>query len=105
MNDEATPVQNRNWHILDKYLSLINHRAQTMPEQSYVTHLLENGGEKAFKKYGEESIELLIELVRSDQKRIVSEGADMLFHLLVCLVSTGIEPQDILDELEKRFRS
>jgi len=51
---------------------------------------------------GEEAFETAIAAVQEDKGRLVSEAADLLYHLLVVLKARGIALADVEAELEKR---
>ena len=53
-------------------------------------------------KVGEEAVEVVIAAKNSDKTRIVSETADLLFHLLILLESYGVTINDIYEELRSR---
>ncbi|TVQ38312.1 MAG: phosphoribosyl-ATP diphosphatase [Spirochaetaceae bacterium] len=71
-----------------------------MPEGSYTTHLFREGLDKIRKKTGEEAIELI--LARGDQE-IISESADLLYHLTVLLQAAGLSIDAVLDRLRDRM--
>ena len=66
--------------------------------------LYSEGIQKIISKIKEESNEL-IEAALDDVKKddaIIHEAADLLFHVMVLLAYMGIDPSEILRELEKR---
>ncbi|MFP4377356.1 MAG: phosphoribosyl-ATP diphosphatase, partial [Spirochaetales bacterium] len=79
--------------------ALVEERKRTMPEGSYTTHLFSSGAEKIRKKLGEEAVELIL---APDRHRLVSETADLIYHLLVLLASEGVTLADVAAELEQR---
>ena len=52
--------------------------------------------------FGEEAVECLIEAVAGNQEALVSESADVLYHLLVLWVSADVHPSEVWAELERR---
>ncbi len=74
-------------------------RKSTLPEGSYTTHLFSSGEEKIRKKTGEEAVELLL---ARDEERIVSEAADLIYHLLVLLAFYDIPVSTVCAELARR---
>ena len=60
------------------------------------------GPEKCAEKFGEEAVEAIIEAVKGNNKELISEAADVLFHYLVMLKSRNIKFADVLNELENR---
>jgi phosphoribosyl-ATP pyrophosphohydrolase len=82
--------------------AIIGKRAQSTAEASYTKSLLDAGPARAAKKMGEEAVETVIAAIEGDRKAIVSESADLLYHLLVVLQSRGVPLDDVLNELERR---
>ena len=70
-------------------------------KKSYTAKLL-NDPKLLAKKIGEESVEVLIEILNQDKKRLISESADLFYHILVSWIHLNIKPQDVWKELEKR---
>lgn len=88
---------------LDKIYKVIDSRKNADPEKSYVASLLKEGVNKVAKKVGEEASETIIAAINEKKERVVSESADLLFHLLVLLYAKKIKPSEVLEELEKRL--
>ena len=88
-------------HIMKTLFKTLNERKIFDKEKSYTAQLLNNPNLLA-KKIGEESTELIIDLVNNNKTGIINESADLLYHLLVSWVSLGIDPEEIWDELSKR---
>jgi len=78
---------------------LVKSRKRELPEGSYTTQLFLEGKEKIYKKFGEEAVEVL---VAEKRERIISEVADMLYHLLVLLSYHDISLGEIMAELRRR---
>lgn len=91
--------------ILDDLYKIILDRKKKMPDNSYVTSLFREGSDKIIQKVGEESTEVIIAAKNKDRKRIISEVADLIFHLLIMLSLFKITPLDIFKELKKRKTS
>jgi phosphoribosyl-ATP pyrophosphohydrolase len=81
---------------------IVAERAKASPEVSWTAKLAAAGQAKAAKKLGEEAVETVIAAISQDRKDLVSESADLIFHLLVVLNIAGIPLQDVLDELQRR---
>ena len=71
-------------------------------DTSYVARLTANGRDKIAQKVGEEAVETVVAAVRDDRAAIVSESADLLFHLAILWADAGVSPADITAELERR---
>ena len=91
--------------VLEALFSTIESRKEELPEESYTTSLLthEKGENAVLEKLGEESTEILLAAKDDDSEELVAESADFLYHLLVLLSMKGMEPADVLAELESRF--
>lgn len=77
-------------------------RYEDMPEGSYTTSLFKDGLNRMAQKVGEEALEAVIEAVNGTDERLVYEGADMLYHLIVLLTSKGLRIEDLAKELQLR---
>ncbi len=80
----------------------IEKRKEEMPEGSYTTKLFNSGVNKMAQKVGEEALETVIEACNGTNDKLVYEGADMLYHLLVLLTEKGLRIEDLAKELMKR---
>ena len=87
---------------LSSLYGLIAQRKQTMPQGSYTTYLFDKGKEKILKKVGEECSEVVIAAMKNSREETVYEAADLAYHMLVLLCEMGIEPGEVLSELQKR---
>ncbi|KUG21054.1 MAG: phosphoribosyl-ATP diphosphatase [Methanomicrobiaceae archaeon] len=90
--------------IIRELWEVINQRAAHPSEASYVSRILthEKGIDKALEKVGEESTEFILAAKSRIRDRTASEGADLLFHLLVALRAADVDLSDVLDELAAR---
>ncbi|TWI29449.1 phosphoribosyl-ATP diphosphatase [Paracoccus sulfuroxidans] len=89
-------------NALERLAATIQSRKGTDPDTSWTAKLLSKGPEKCAEKFGEEAVEAIIEAVRGDPERLVSEAADTLYHLLVMLAARDLTLTDVLAELERR---
>ncbi len=80
----------------------IAQRLTASPEESYVAKLHANGLAKIAQKLGEEATEAVIAALAGDDKELVGEAADLLFHLMVLLAEKGVPLADVLAELDRR---
>lgn len=87
---------------LDDLAAIIDARSKGEAASSYTKSLLDGGRARAAKKLGEEAVELVIAAVETDREAIVSESADLLYHLLVVLRLSGVSLIEVLAELERR---
>ena len=88
--------------FLSELQDFIEKRYQEMPEGSYTTSLFKDGLNRMAQKVGEEALELVIEACNGTDERLVYEGSDMLYHLIVLLTSKGYRIEDLARELKER---
>ncbi|MDR6631794.1 phosphoribosyl-ATP pyrophosphohydrolase [Phyllobacterium sp. 1468] len=81
---------------------IVAERATSADGKSYTASLYTKGIGKAGQKLGEEAIETVIAAVSSDRQGVISESADLLYHLLVVLGISGVKLGEVLEELERR---
>ncbi|GGM75914.1 bifunctional phosphoribosyl-AMP cyclohydrolase/phosphoribosyl-ATP diphosphatase [Thermogymnomonas acidicola] len=87
--------------VLRDLEDVIERRRREGGENSYTRSLFMKGREEVYKKFGEESIEVLL---AQGRERIIYEGADMLYHFLVLLNLNGVKLSEIMSELSRRRR-
>lgn len=69
---------------------------------SYTASLFAKGVPKIAQKVGEEAVETVIDAVAGHRVTLPGEVADLLFHLLVLLVATGVPLAEVLATLQAR---
>jgi phosphoribosyl-ATP pyrophosphohydrolase len=89
--------------VLRRLADVIKQRQLADPASSYVAELCARGPDAVLKKIGEEATEVILASNSGDKTAIIHEIADLWFHTLVLLARSGLDPEDILEELEKRF--
>jgi len=87
---------------LKRLEATIAERMNASPDASYVAKLNAKGLSKMAQKLGEESTETVIAAVSGSSEELVSESADLLFHLLVLLQAKGVGLDDVCAELSAR---
>ncbi len=90
---------------LETLAATIEARKSADPTSSWTAALLAKGPEKCAEKFGEESVEAIIEAVKGDRAALTAEAADVLYHLLVMLTSRDVPLSDVLEELDRRTNS
>lgn len=88
--------------FLAELQDFIEKRHEEMPEGSYTTSLFKDGLNRMAQKVGEEALELVIEACNGTDERLIYEGSDMLYHLIVLLTSKGLRIEDMVAELRER---
>ena len=87
---------------LARLSAVLDARKAATAEQSYTKSLYEGGAAKIGDKVREEADELARAIASEPDDRVVSEAADVLFHVLVALRSRGVSFRDVLLVLEAR---
>lgn len=77
-------------------------RATSTDVKSYTASLYAKGIGKASQKLGEEAVETVIAAVSGDRQAVISESADLLYHLLVVLGISRVRLEEVLQELQHR---
>ena len=88
--------------FLKELQDFIDRRRQEMPEKSYTTSLFNSGVNKMAQKVGEEAVETILEACNGTYERLIYEGADLLYHLIVLLTYKGYRIEDLARELKER---
>ncbi len=81
----------------------VQERASASAEVSYTRKLLDRGVAHCAKKLGEEAAEAVIAAVAEARSKLISETADLLYHLLVVLQARGVKLSEVEAELESRM--
>ena len=81
---------------------MLEARKESNAKASYVKSLYEGGPAKIGEKLVEEAGELATALAGEADDRVVSEAADVLFHVMVALRSRGVSIEAVLQELDRR---
>ena len=100
-------MTNRTNNTLQRLAEVLEQRKQASADSSYVASLHAKGLNKILEKLGEESTETLLAAKDyqpgGDPTELIYETADLWFHSLVMLSHLGLGPDDVLNELERRF--
>ena len=80
----------------------VSDRALNRPEGSYTTKLLDEGVPAVARKVGEEAVEIVTAALSESDERVVSEAADLIYHLYVLLAARGLDVAAVDDELRRR---
>ncbi len=89
--------------VLAQLAKVLESRKQADPAASYVAGLYAKGLDAILKKIGEEATETVIAAKEGVAEKIIHETADLWFHTLVLLAHQGLRPEQVLDELARRF--
>ena len=83
---------------------VIEDRKNNPSEKSYTSSLFKDGLPRIAQKVGEEGTEVVVAALSQNDERLIDEVADLTYHTLVLLSARGIDPAQVLAELEKRHR-
>ncbi len=90
-------------NILQQLAQVLEERKNADPDSSYVARLYDQGLDGILKKIGEEATETVMAAKDGDASKIIHETADLWFHCMVLLANQGLSPDDVLNELARRF--
>ena len=90
--------------FIDQLFATLQDRKANPTTGSYTTSLLAQGEDEIVKKIGEEAVEIILAAKGQGNQRIVEETADLVYHLLVLLVSRDLTWDDIRAELKQRHQ-
>ena len=88
--------------VLGEVFALIKDRQQEKPENSYTTSLFKEGVARIAQKVVEEAGETAIAAAINDTESLPGEVADLLYHTLVLLAATGVQPEAVYEKLRER---
>jgi len=74
------------------------------PSTSRTARLLRSGRAKMAKKLAEEAVEVVIDAMHGGREAVIRESADLIYNLVVLWVATGIRPEDVWKEMDRRER-
>lgn len=83
---------------------IVTERRENPSEGSYTGYLFEQGLDKILKKCGEECSEVIIAAKNGDRAELTMELSDLLYHLSVLMVNSGVTPSDLAAELDRRHQ-
>jgi phosphoribosyl-ATP pyrophosphohydrolase len=95
-------MTNNDIEILERLFATIKSRQGADPSSSYTAKLFSAGDNKICEKIEEEALEVIQAALKETNDRVVSESADLLYHLLVLWASKDIEPAQVWAELARR---
>lgn len=88
---------------LGQLADVLEQRKAQAADKSYVASLYAKGLDTILKKIGEEATEVVIAAKDGHADQIIYETADLWFHCMVLLAQQGLHPDDVLNELQRRF--
>lgn len=88
--------------VLDRLYTVIEGRKGADADTSYTAKLFAKGRKKIAQKVGEEGVECALAAVSEGRDEVVSESADLLYHLLVLWADLGLDPAEVWSKLAQR---
>ncbi len=94
--------------VLQELADTLEARKGAPADESYVASLYAKGLDKILEKVGEEATETILAAKNAQadaqlKDKVVYETADLWFHSLVMLAALDLKPDDVLNELARRF--
>ena len=88
--------------LFERLGATITARLEADPATSYVASLAAKGHDAILKKVAEEAAETLLASKDGDKLHLTREIADLWFHCMVLLAWHGVDPADVMAELQRR---
>jgi phosphoribosyl-ATP pyrophosphohydrolase/phosphoribosyl-AMP cyclohydrolase len=88
--------------FLAQLAGIIEQRIIESPDNSYTAKLFASGPQRMAQKVGEEGVEVALAAIGESDEKLVSESADLLFHLMVLLRGKNLQLEDVVRELAAR---
>ena len=100
--DDTCWGEKNDHNFINTLEKIIADRISNPPDRSYISNLFEKGIDKIAQKVGEEATELIIASKNENEKELIYESADLLFHFLLLLQKKNLKFKDVVNELEQR---
>lgn len=91
--------------FLAQLQDIIEKRIAESPEGSYVAKLYASGLKRMAQKVGEEGVEVALAAQSAGNEELVSEAADLLFHMALLLRARDLSLDSVARELAARHRT
>ncbi|WP_434355863.1 bifunctional phosphoribosyl-AMP cyclohydrolase/phosphoribosyl-ATP diphosphatase HisIE [Parasalinivibrio latis] len=88
--------------FLHQLEQLLASRKTADPDSSYTARLYAKGTKRIAQKVGEEGVEVALAATAGDKEEVISESADLMYHLLVLLQDQGLSLNDVIGKLKER---
>ncbi len=89
--------------VLSRLADVLEQRKQESADTSYAASLYHKGLDSILKKIAEEAAETVMAAKEGDKEKLIREIADLWFHSLILLANENLRPDQVLNELERRF--
>lgn len=101
---DGAPRPGDSLRFLGRLEAIIAQRITEQPENSYTAQLFARGTRRMAQKVGEEGVEVALAATGGENAELVSEAADLLYHLTLLLKARGLSLDQVTDELAARHR-
>lgn len=91
-------------NVLDELYGVVDSRIKNKVPDSYTYSLHKKGLDKIIKKFGEESMEVVLAAKHQEKQDIINEISDVIYHLIVLMVEKKVTLEQVYGELKKRRR-
>jgi phosphoribosyl-ATP pyrophosphohydrolase/phosphoribosyl-AMP cyclohydrolase len=91
--------------FLSRLDSIIQARIAERPDGSYTARLFAQGIRRIAQKVGEEGVEVALAGSCGNEQELVSESADLVFHLALLLRARGLSLSQVASELAARHKT
>jgi len=102
--NRASCFENAPADFIGKLDALLEQRQREMPEGSYTTKLFQSGVRRIAQKVGEEGVETALAAVAQDEKDLLNEASDLVYHLMVLLRSRALNWNAVQENLKQRHQ-
>jgi phosphoribosyl-AMP cyclohydrolase / phosphoribosyl-ATP pyrophosphohydrolase len=100
--DSAPRAHSDSIAFLGELENIVATRLQKRPAGSYTVELADQGVRRVAQKVGEEGVELALAAVAQGEQEILSEAADLMFHLVLLLQVKGLSLAQVSSALAVR---
>lgn len=83
----------------------LRERKTASPETSYTAKLYQSGAKRIAQKVGEEGVEVALAATAGDAQELISEAADLVYHLTVLLANADVAWADVYAALKERHKA
>ena len=88
--------------IIDDLWDIIKENENSADSGSYTYDTLQKGIKRASQKLGEEASELIVAALAETKEEVINESADLIYHWLLLLRLSDVDPQEVFQELIDR---
>ncbi len=88
--------------VIDDIAQVITEHKNGDTDKSYIAKIYGKGRKKLAQKVGEEAVEVAIAATDNDKGEVISESADLIFHLMLLWEKMNVTADDVADKLNSR---